>query len=141
MTEDEERKIDNLKQTLVRAKAYGVLDAVESLEKENERLKGIDAIEINGLRFNSPFEMIKWIGNAQFEIKELKAQIELYKEMLERNPCVVTPDWHCSDCLKENEELKAQIKELQKCEDCSHCNDFGLCGMDCHNKDKWEKRK
>lgn len=40
---------------------------------------------------------------------------------------------------KENEKLKAQIKELQKCEDCKHCNDFGPCGMGCHDKDKWEK--
>lgn len=101
---DEEKK-EILKST---EKLWNERNRLKELEKENERLKGIDAIEINGLRFNSPFEMIKWIGNAQFEIKELKAQIEELKT--------------CWNCKKEFTE------------DCETCK-RGLYGG---GKDNWE---
>lgn len=47
------------------------------------------------------------------ENEQLKQQIKLYKEMLDRNPCVRIPDWHCSDCLEENTKLKQQLTEVK----------------------------
>lgn len=61
-----------------------------------------------------------YIAGATEAIKELSSKlvkaekvIDMYKEQLNKNPCVVTPDWHCSDCLKENEELKKQIEKMK----------------------------
>lgn len=47
------------------------------------------------------------------ENEKLRQQIGLYKEMLNRNPCVRIPDWHCSDCLEENTKLKQANKRAK----------------------------
>ena len=131
MTE-ENRKIDNLKQTLVRAKAYGVLDAIENLEKENaelkEKLKGFE----NG--------DVAWQGDMDATIKqnlELKAQIEqlsndnhvlktafiTQKEQIEKMKCcgncinrglekyIAYP---CSECRRWHRELDSDRWEMEE---------------------------
>ena len=76
------------------------------------------------------------------ENEQLKQQIQLYKEMLNRNPCVRIPDWHCSDCLEENTKLKQQNEKMKNCHNCRHgyhdrYHTF-QCIRNCINLDKWE---
>lgn len=54
----------------------------ECMSKYEEiKPKGFTGIEINGLRFSSFIEMVRWIGNAQDEIKELKAELQHYADV------------------------------------------------------------
>ena len=66
--------------------------------------------------------------------KELQEKINAYKEQLERNPCVVTPDWHCSDCLKENKELQEQISILLSCKNCPDNKGGYICEKEYNDK-------
>lgn len=73
-------------------------------------------------------EMLKTLSRElEKENEQLKQQIGLYKEMLNRNPCVRIPDWHCNDCLEENKQLKQQITKIKTCHfngciGCTHKN-------------------
>ena len=62
----------------------------------DERIKEDDFINIKGLKFKSPFDMMKWITKAVAEIKKLKVQNEVMKEMLnDINSC---PNCQLSEC-------------------------------------------
>lgn len=112
LTEGE--KIGKEKQWIATEKAQKKTSSkIKELEKENERLKGIDALAINGLRFNSPFEMIMWIGHAQVEIKELKAQNEKLK-------CCGNCKHYVYDCGER------------------YCKYDATREKDCENKNQWE---
>lgn len=57
----------------------------ERMSKYEEiKPKGFTGIEIDGLRFSSFIEMVRWIGNAQDEIKELKAELQHYADAINR---------------------------------------------------------
>ena len=61
---------------------------------------------INGKTYEAD-ELIAYHKRLEKENAELKYQ-------LNKNPCVKIPEWHCSDCLKENAELKEQNINLQE---------------------------
>lgn len=44
------------------------------------------------------------------ELADFQKENAELRHQLNKNPCVKTPEWHCSDCLKENAELKAKNK-------------------------------
>ena len=86
------------------------------LEKEAEEY---------GKKYTSRLERkLGFQAGAEFAHREDKKRIvELEKEkaelqyQLNKNPCVRIPEWYCSDCLKENEDLRkenAEAKEIIK---------------------------
>lgn len=118
----------------------------EDLEKENEQLvKYCKELEAGFLNYKKNYktkrqqvyEMEIKIKSLEKENEQLKQQIKLYKEMLNRNPCVKIPDWHCNDCLEENKQLKAQIEKMKCCFNCDKPIKHLDCG-DCHNGSNWE---
>ena len=55
--------------------------------------------------------------NVQKYIAELEKENAELRYQLNKNPCVKTPEWYCSDCLKENAELQEQNRKLlESCE-------------------------
>lgn len=81
----------------------------------DERIKEDDFINVKGLKFKSPFEMMKWITKAQVEIKGLKSQIEKMK-------C-------CGNCkyrIKKNLEGKIWVELCEKSYIKNICKDWEL---------------
>lgn len=90
------------------------LKRIEELEQENAELKEINEgynrnrdklIAMGFPTFKSCKEYSDKLTNLQKENTELRHQ-------LNKNPCVRIPEWHCSDCLKENATLKKQLEAL-----------------------------
>ena len=77
---------------------------IKELEEENLKLESkVRALEIEQ---NYCIPNCSKVIKLEEQIGELEKQVQLYKEQLEKNPCVVTPDWYCSDCLEENRKMK-----------------------------------
>ena len=62
-------------------------------------------------------ETSKAIMEMRNHIAELEKENAELRYQLNKNPCVKTPEWYCSDCLKENAELQEQNRKLlESCE-------------------------
>jgi len=107
-------------------------------KKLQKEMKIIDDANAN-LRINN--EDLRRQLNERSYVR-LQEQITELKFQLNKNPCVVTPDWHCSDCLKENTELKKQIEKMKCCRNCKHASfldDTCDCKVkNCKRYSKWE---
>lgn len=78
-----------------------------------ELSKGFTGIEINGVRFSNIKEMLIYMNKQRVCIINLENENAELRYQLNKNPCVKTPEWYCSDCLKENAELKEELKAKQ----------------------------
>lgn len=82
----------------------------------DERIKEDDFINIKGLKFKSPFEMMKWITKAVVEIEKLKEEIEEQRKLIE-------PQYAENQTLGNNNatlihrlgELSEQVEKMKCC--------------------------
>lgn len=121
-----ETKINVVKQWAINAKSFSVVEVIEELQKENERLKKDCSMwesRAKGLMHKN--EMVD-VYSLQKENAELHAEIAELKEKHESNKRSVNLIVNRGVKIEnENMELKAQIEKMKCCENCKHHSFWG----------------